>query len=222
MYQKIAIFNHILKFQVVDLFHPGSAPILIPNEIISKSVGVIALGNRVGSHRVGIREFILLCLFGWIHKLCVATVLYLYFIPFIFARFCSFLSHDVQFDFIPNMDVTAWPQLGVPIGGVRFLHPKPRRFYSHNDGVIFQELLSRCDLLTGRFILVDQNSVQTMFIHSCSLKYTCSVTECIREASKSVSVIDTNVPTLTLFHHVSIIHRPAVPRPGFAPRARSV
>lgn len=125
------------------------------DEIISKSVGVMALGDRVRSHRVGICEFILLylCLFGCINKPYKCGNCNLYgFISFIFASTAWWCS--VQLCTKHGCDCVV-PNWECPFGGAMFLHLEPRRFYSHNDGVIFQELLSRCDLLTGTFKVVN-------------------------------------------------------------------
>lgn len=129
----------------------------------------MALGYRVRSHRVGICEFILLylCLFGWINKPYKRGNCNLYgFIPFIFSRaqlvliaWCS-----VQLCTKHGCDCVV-PNWECPFGGAMFLHLEARRFYSHNDGVIFQELLSRCDLLTGTFKVVNPN-LCTNHVHS--------------------------------------------------------
>ena len=145
----------------------------------------MALGYRVRSHRVGICEFILLylCLLGWINKPYKRGNCNLYgFIPFIFSRaqlvliaWCS-----VQLCTKHGCDWVV-PHWECPFGGAMFLHLEPRRFYSHNDGVIIPRA---SEPLRSPHRYVQGGKPKSLykscsFIPSCSLKYACSVAECI-------------------------------------------
>ena len=156
------------------------------DEIISKSVGVMALGDRVRSHRVGICEFILLylCLFGCINKPYKCGNCNLYgFISFIFAS--TACSNRMVFS-STLYQTWMWlrgPQLGVPFWRG---HVSPSRTKTLLQPQRWCHIPRASEPLRSPHRYVQGGKPKTLykscsFIPSCSLKYACSVAECIWE-----------------------------------------